>query len=71
MTGVGSGECGALRRARGDRPCAGPLKYRVEYRSSDGRVLERSSPCCFTHGLAEVERHLAAGGAAEAHLVEV
>jgi len=60
-------ECEATRYAVG--PCDSGVVYVVEYRSTAGALLD-SHPTCFRHGIAEVDRHYASGGIAQAAMVD-
>ena len=60
--------CQARRYGRSpDQICQGPPQFDVVYRSSADTVLDRH-PACFSHGLAEVERHHASAGMARCDL---
>lgn len=54
-----------------NRPCDGPVKFDVVYRTGDPRKEFERHPACFRHGLAEVDRHHTAAGMAECELVEI
>lgn len=69
MTAPGRGECGAPVRAGDPSECEGPARFAVRYTLA-GRVVDEHR-ACFRHGLAEVDRHRAANGSAEADLVEL
>lgn len=56
-------------RYRSQSSCSGNPDFDVVYRSS-GRESDRH-PACFTHGLAEVDRHHAAAGIADCTLEPV
>lgn len=57
----GARDCQARRYGR--NPCTDTPDFDIVYRSSNGAELDRHS-ACFTHGLAEVERHHASAGMA-------
>lgn len=59
-------QCAAQRYSQ-RKPCSDVPEFNVVYRSTDGRVLDRH-PACFTHGLAEVDRHHASAGMASCDL---
>lgn len=59
--------CEARRPARGDRECTDRPDFDIVTRAPDGRVLTRT-PCCFSHGLAEVDRATRAGGMARTEM---
>lgn len=58
--------CVARRYAAGSS-CPDPVSWKVVYRGVGGRVLDQH-PACFTHGLAEVERHHNSAGIASCEL---
>lgn len=59
--------CQAIRPARGDKPCTDPPDFDIITRDRAGKVLTRM-PCCFAHGLAEVDRADRAGGMARTEM---
>jgi hypothetical protein len=58
--------CEAKRYGR-SRECEGAVKFEVVYTTSTGTVADRH-PACFSHGLAEVERHHASAGMSRCEL---
>lgn len=59
-------DCYSYRPARGDKPCIEEPKFEVVYLHK-GKIVDRHD-ACFAHGVAEVDRHFAAGGFTHAEL---
>ncbi len=56
-------DCGSRRYGRGSH-CTEAAKWDVVYRNRDRSVELDRHPACFTHGMAEVDRHVQSGGIA-------
>lgn len=63
-------ECQAVRYAPRKACSETPPKFRVVYRGSDGKVRDQH-PACFTHAMAEADRHATSGGMARCDVEEV
>lgn len=56
--------CLAKRSVRGDGECNGPVAFQVVYRSRKTGEILTTTPGCFRHAIAELDRALAAGTSA-------
>ena len=62
--------CEARRHGRGDSDCNGEPTFDVVYRTPDRTKVLTRTPTCFRHGLAEVDRAVAAGTIAQVEMEE-